>query len=340
MPRPSLPVIPPTPRWTKLRSHGGQQQYWSSTHRFNTVSAGRRSGKTELAKRKLVIRAMRACKPWPGRFFAAAPTRDQAKRVFWSDLKSLSPRSMLGQRPSESELMIEYITGNQIWVIGLDVPERLEGVGFDGGVITEYGNVKPLVWEQNIRPALSDREGWCDLEGTPEGRNHYYEIDSRARAEMKEKGEASEWGSYTWFSSDILPAAEIESAKRSLDLLSYQQEYEGSFISFSGRAYYPFTEETHCAPLKYDPRLPLAFCFDFNVEPGVAAIAQEQRLPGQYERDAAGILQLDKPITGTGVIAEVYIPRNSNTPAVCRKLIQMFNPTDGKFGHHVGPVRC
>lgn len=42
---------------------------------------------------------------------------------------------------------------------------------------------------------------------------------------------------------------------------------------------------------------------------------------------------LDKPIIGTGVIGEVHIPRNSNTPAVCRKLIE-------DWKNHQGPVRC
>ena len=42
---------------------------------------------------------------------------------------------------------------------------------------------------------------------------------------------------------------------------------------------------------------------------------------------------LNAPIVGTGVIGEVHIPRNSNTPAVCRKIA-----TD--FGTHRGPVRC
>lgn len=327
-----IPLQSPTPRWTTLRPHSVQQAYWRSPHRFNTVSAGRRSGKTELAKRKLVTRTMRASNPWQGRFFAAAPTRDQAHRIFWDDLKFLSPKELVAGK-SESDLMIEYITGNQVWVIGLDKPERMEGQPWDGGVVDEIGNTKATAWGANIRPALSDRKGWCDLIGVPEGRNHYYDLDVRAKAEMKAYGDASEWGSYTWFSSDILPPEEIESAKRDLDELTYQQEYEGSFINFEGRAYYPFTEVEHCAPLKYDPKQPIAFCFDFNVEPGVCAIIQEQRLPGQYEKTAQGVALLDRPIIGDGVIGEVHIPRNSNTPAVCRKLI-------ADWGKHPGLVRC
>lgn len=316
-----------------LRYHATQEAYRTSPHRFNTVPAGRRSGKTEIAKRKLVRKTLSTMRKWPARFFAAAPTRDQAKRIFWNDLKAMFNKKLLAQRPSESDLMIETIWGNSIWVVGLDKPERIEGQPWDGGVVDEIANTKEQAWKANIRPALSDRLGWCDLIGVPEGRNHYYDLDQIAIAQMKEKGAASEWGHYAWPSKDILPASEIEAAMRDLDELTFDQEYNASFVNFAGRAYYPFHEHEHCAPLKYDPKSTLIFCFDFNVEPGVCAVIQEQRLPGKYEKDKNGLSDLSKPITGSGVIGEVHIPRNSNTPAVCRKLLK-------DWGEHKGRVEC
>jgi hypothetical protein len=234
-------------RWTKLRPHPVQQAYWRSPHRFNTIPAGRRSGKTELFKRKLVRRAVSAAMPWVPRFFAGAPTRDQAKRIFWDDLKALSDPELIHD-VSDGELCITYINGAQVWVVGMDKPERIEGQPWDGGGLDEFANMKPNAWGANVRPALSDRKGWCDLFGVPEGRNHYYEVDLRAKAQMKELGDASEWGHYSWPSRDILPPEEIEAARRDLDELTFAQEYEASFVNFEGRAYYQFTEETHCAP--------------------------------------------------------------------------------------------
>lgn len=318
-------------RWASLRPHVTQLKWWNSTTRFNTIPAGRRSGKTELAKRKLVKSALKGTSFDNARFFASAPTRDQAKRIFWDDLKALSPPSMLAGRPSESELVISYINGSQIHVLGLDKPERVEGAPWDGGVIDEVANTKPSAWSMNVRPALSDRRGWCDLIGVPEGRNHYYDLNQYAKADK-----SGEWGAFTWPSSDILPPSEIAAAKRDLDELTYAQEYEASFINFSGRAYYKFNYDVHAAaPLRhlYNPKATLDVSFDFNVEPGVAAISQELRLPGQYERDAKGLFDLARPVTGTAVIGEVYIPRNSNTPAVCRKIV-------ADWGGHAGRVVC
>jgi hypothetical protein len=304
-----------------MRYHPVQQAYLASPHRFNTTPAGRRSGKTEIAKRKLVMRATKIGGRTDRRYFAAAPTRDQAKRIWWDDLKRLIPAIALDPMhpPSETDLRIRLVNGSEIWVLGLDKPERIEGSPWDGGVIDEIGNVAASAWKMNVRPALSDRMGWCDLIGVPEGRNHYYELDLTARAMMVELGAASEWGAFHWVSADILPAAEIEAARRDLDELSFRQEYEASFLNFEGQAYYPFDGSKHIGVMPYDRRQPLAFCFDFNVQPGVAAVCQQNILPnGMF---------------GIAVIGEVHIPRNSNTPAVCRRLA-------ADWAGHEGTITC
>jgi hypothetical protein len=324
-----------TKRWTELVHHSEQLRWWTTETRFNTVPAGRRSGKTELLKRKIVKRALRGTKYDDARFFVGAPTREQAKRIYWNDLKRLVPRWALASKPSETELVISLRNGSEIHVVGLDKPERIEGSPWDGGGLDEIGNCKPQAWQLNIRPALSDRHGWCDLIGVPEGRNHYYDLDRAARAD-----DTGEWGAFHWKSADILPPEEIEAAKRDLDELSFQQEYEASFVSFEGRAYYKFDEKTHCAPLQYDPKAPLLLMFDFNIAPGVCAMAQEQRLPNQYYRDSKGVIDLSRPVTGTGIIGEVFIPQNSNTPAVCRAILKNKAGEPSVWSQHKGVVIC
>lgn len=322
----------PSVRYYPLRPYPpAQLAYARSRHRFNVVPAGRRSGKTERAKRKLVRRALSVHElrhAETPRFFAAAPTHAQAKAIYWQDLKALT-RPFWAGRPSESELVIRLVTGAEIVVTGLDKPERIEGSPWDGGVLDEYANMRPSAWSENVRPALSDRHGWCDLIGVPEGRNHYYDLYGRATAEQAEHGAASEWGAFSWVSADVLPAPEIEAARRDLDELTFQQEYEASFVNFEGRAYYSFTD-ANTARLRdrYDPAQPLIVCLDFNVAPGVAAVAQELPLPSG--------------VTGTAVIGEVWIENNSNTPAVCRKLIADWGGHRGRvevFGDATGGAR-
>lgn len=303
-------------RMYPLRPHPVQQRLVSSGARFRVVPAGRRSGKTERAKRWLITQAMDAMTgKWAGdaRFFAAAPTRDQAKAIYWQDLKRMIPPILLADQPRETELTIPLVCGVEICIVGMDKPERIEGRPWNGGILDEFANMKPRAWAENVRPALSDRKGWCWLIGVPEGRNHYYDLWKYATS-----GTDPDWEGFTWKSADILDPDEVASARRDLDPLVYEQEYEASFVNFSGRAYYPFTETKHCARLEYNPRGTIGLCFDFNVDPGVCGIVQEQRLPSGHD--------------GTGVIGEVYIPTNSNTEAVCRRIAQ-------DWGKHQGPVR-
>ncbi len=337
----TAPAVAPalSPRWAPLRPHMVQRAFYESERRFNVVPAGRRSGKTEIAKRRLVKRAVKGSRYDRPRYFYGAPTYGQVKRIAWEDLKRMVPRAaMRGNGPtpwSDGELVIPLWHGGELFLVGMDKPARIEGAPIDGGVLDEYGNMKPQAWGENVRPTLSDRQGWCDLIGVPEGRNHYYDTALRAQAELAERGPESEWGYFHWISADILPPAEIAAAKRDLDELTYLQEYEASFVNFSGRAYYAFTDANKAAvrPL-YDPRAPLIICLDFNVAPGVAAIAQEIRL-----------LTTGGPREGlvcTCVIGEVWIENNSNTPVVCRRVLTDWGRHEGRvevYGDATGGAR-
>lgn len=231
-------------RWYELIPHPEQLRLISEPNRFKVVPAGRRSGKTERAKRFLTKQAMRN----PGRpYFAAAPTYAQAKKIWWNDLKLLSFSSRHRTRPSESELRLTFDNGASISVIGLDKPERIEGLPWAGGVIDEIANVKATAWEENIAPALDtvnpaepDYRAWAWLIGVPEGLNHYYDMCEYAIG----SGDP-EWGYYTWKSADILPPEVIEAAKRRMSPKQFRQEYEASFETAAGRIYEDYSSANH-----------------------------------------------------------------------------------------------
>jgi len=315
----------PTPRWTRLKWHDVQQDYWNSQARFNVVPAGRRSGKTELAKRRAAKRALSWHKTNDGNFIYAAPTRQQAKDIYWEDAKLLIPDDALYTPKKKYRSINESAMSIKLWnqatlrVVGLDKPERAEGKPIDFIVLDEYGNMKKSVWDEHIRPALStiDRLGCADMIGVPEGRNHYYDVAQLAMQMMRDESATWEdsWAYFHWKSSEILSESEISAAKRELDLLTFQQEYDGSFVNFTGRVYYAFNREDHAKTrVYYDPTLDLHLCFDFNVDPGIAVAVQEKN----------GV---------SLVINEVYIPKNSNTLRVCEKLISL-------YGSHTGNVWC
>lgn len=322
---------PPTKRWTRARLSKAQADYLTSRARFNVVAAGRRSFKTEASKRRCAVSAW-SFRGDNGRFFCCAPTHQQAKDIFWEDMKQLIPRKLLAtprkpqQSISESVLTIRLHNNAIIKIAGLDKPQRIEGGFWDGGVITEFDNTKPGLLDEHIRPMML-RGGWIDIEGVPEGRHLLYKLSKKAQAD-----ETGQWAYHHWWTEKVLhlwvgreaAEAEIHSAKTDMDDLVYQQEYRASFINFSGQAYYNFNDSIHARfKLAYNPADPLLFCFDFNKSPGVAVVCQEGPIPQKLNGGRA--------VRGFRAIGEVYIPRHSTTPMVCRKLGQ-------DWRHHQGDV--
>lgn len=239
--------------------------------RFPVVPAGRRSGKTERAKRFVVREAFKNSDEM---YFFAAPTRDQVKKIFWDDAKALAMVAAFPKRPSESDLVIYIPNGTEIHLIGLDRPERFEGIPWTGGVIDEIGNIKEDAWEANILPALNtvtpsrpDYRAWCWLIGVPEGLNHYYDM-----AQYAESGDDPEWALFHWKSAEILPADVIESAKRQMSPKQFRQEFEASFEGASGRIYEDYGKQNYTKET-IKPHEQILFAHDFNYSPMSSCIA-------------------------------------------------------------------
>ncbi|MDY0251150.1 MAG: hypothetical protein RBR45_14040 [Pseudomonas sp.] len=271
-------------RWYRLVDHNTQLALVRDDVRFKVIPAGRRSGKTERFKRYVVKQAMAN----PGMpYFAAAPTRDQAKRIFWNDLKLLSFSSCQERRPSETELIIYLDNGSTISVLGLDKPERIEGVFWAGGGIDEFGDLKEKAWGEHISPALDtfnptmpDYKAWCWLFGVPEGLNHYYD-----RYQYAITAGDPDWKGYTWKSADILPEEIIEAAKRQLSQRQFKQEYEASFENATGRTYEDYSVLNHTDHV-FDPALgDIFWTHDQNYTPLSSAILQRDAKQNLYVVD-------------------------------------------------------
>jgi hypothetical protein len=258
----------------------------------------------------------------------------QAKDIFWNDIKALS-KLFWRASPSESELKV-FLDFNgiksTIQVLSLDEPARIEGRPWNGGVIDEMRRVKLEAWTQHIRPALSDRAGWCWRCGVPEGRNHYFEMAKEAAGGSipstvpgvgaYSTGTNAEEAFYTWYSSDILPTNEVESARRNLDPKTFKQEYEGSFETSDGLVYYAYTPDYYPAgnidtTVCYDPNLPIVIGMDFNVNPMSAIL-------GHVKTAQSGINQGRQEF----LIFKGYFLKNSNTKELCERIISEYKDTN------------
>lgn len=314
-------------RFYPLRYHPVQARLAQSQARFKVIHAGRRSGKTELEGKRLFVQKILKGSRFPDpRYFIGAPTRDQAKRIYWNDLKTMIPQDLILDK-SESELSILLVHNVQLFVMGMDKPERVEGTPWDGCVLDEIGSMKDGVWEENVRPALADRQGWASFVGVPEGMNHYFRLKEKALKrylEALKRGKIPTWEVFHWRSKDILPPEEIEELEQDMDKETARQELDGEYVNFQGNTYYTFSRKNNCAALRhlYNPERPLLLMFDFNVSPGVAAVGQEfDELPTPQRN------------SGTGIIDEVWVKKNSNTRIICYKLLE-------KYRKHAGKVYC
>jgi len=99
-----------------------------------------------------------------------------------------------------------------------------------------------------------------------------YEMYNTAR-----ETEGWEGFQYTTLEGGFIEEDEIAQAKREMDEKTFQQEYEASFITYSGAVYYNWNREKNVVPCNDKFSTADIFCgIDFNVSPCTAVIAIRQ----------------------------------------------------------------
>ena len=192
-----------------------------------------------------------------------APYRSQAKSVAWDYLKHFAAPVL--KSSNEAELTVELVTGAKVRLFGADNADAMRGLGFSGVFMDEYGDFRPSVWGNVIRPTLSDKQGWAVFAGTPKGKNQFWQIYDQA---SRSNGE--------WFclkltasESGLLPATELNAARAQISEDQYLQEYECSFEASILGAYYgtdlrQAEEDGRITDVPYDPHLPVHTAWDLG----------------------------------------------------------------------------
>jgi phage terminase large subunit-like protein len=198
-----------------------QAEVHKDNTRFKVVAAGRRTGKSQWAARELLLSAL---SPGGGETWYIAPTQGQARDIQWRNLMDLCKPVLESYHVNNLE--IRLINGSVIKLKGADRPDTLRGVACKMLVIDEYADIKPQVWEEILRPTLTDFKGKAIFIGTPKGRNHFFNL-----MEYCQKEEDSEWKAwhFTSYDNPMLDKEEIEAAKKTLSSFAFKQEYLASF---------------------------------------------------------------------------------------------------------------
>jgi len=249
-----------------------QRKVIKNNARFRVLITGRRFGKTFLAINEL---AKFASKP-NQRVWYVAPSYRQAKAICWGLLKEKLIYHKWVKTINHSDLTITLKNNSQITLRGSDNESSLRGVGLDFLVIDEFSDVNKTAWYEVLRPTLSDTEGHALFCGSPRGFGNW-------SYELFKQGETNkDWKSfkYTTLEGEQVTQDEIEQAKQDLDIRTFQQEYEATFVNYSGMIYYNFSRDKNILE-KFTKTLPvLHIGLDFNIDPmsAVVCIIESDRI--------------------------------------------------------------
>ena len=241
-----------------------QKNVINNEARFRVLVTGRRFGKTYLAVNELAKFASQPNK----KVWYVAPSYRQAKAICWGVLKEKMIYHKWVKSINHSDLTITLKNNSQITLRGSDNEQSLRGVGLNFLCIDEFADVSKEAWYEVLRPTLSDTKGHALFCGSPRGFGNW-------SYELYKQGESSkDWKSfqYTTLEGEQVSEDEIEQAKQDLDLRTFQQEYEATFVNYSGMIYYNFSRDKNIVE-KYNKNTGILHIgLDFNVDPMSAVV--------------------------------------------------------------------
>jgi len=237
--------------------------------RFRVLITGRRFGKTYLAINELAKFASRSKQ----KVWYVAPTYRQAKQICWNELKERLIEHKWVKTINNSDLTIILKNNSSITLRGADNEQSLRGVGLNFLVMDEFADIHKEAWYEVLRPTLSDTGGHALFCGSPRGFGNW-------SYELFKQGESNkEWQSfkYTTLEGGQVSSEEIEQAKQDLDVRTFQQEYEATFVNYSGMIYYNFNRQKNIIEKYERDSAFLHIGLDFNVDPMTAVVCIIER---------------------------------------------------------------
>lgn len=257
MPEVVIPLLPYRSYQKPLIAYmrkGGKRAVWV---------AHRRSGKDVSCWQYLVEPAIQD----RGTYFYCLPEFTHARRVIWEGMLNdgmrfinLIPESIVKNK-NESQMKIELVNGSIIQLVGSDQYDRLVGTNPKGIVFSEYSITHPMAW-QILRPILAANGGWAIFNGTPRGKNHFWDILEQAKQDPEWF-----WSIDTAKTTGVLSDEVLAKEKGEMDIDIYNQEYFCSFDASTKGAYYSeqimlLREQKRLCKVPYDPKLVVYTAFD------------------------------------------------------------------------------
>lgn len=212
--------------------HSGQRAIKDHPARFRVVACGRQWGKTRLGCPYAFKRALEGKRVW-----WVAPDYPRAQ-IGWRILRGFAKQLPFAE-VKEGERRIEFPgNGGFVEVKSAHGDDRLRGPTLDDVVIDEAAFMDEERWTKELRPTLSVRRGRALFLSSFRGKNWFYGLYERGRADSPEymPGDPPAWKSWRHPSIDnpYIDAAEIEEARLELPEDVFRQEYEADPLVEAG----------------------------------------------------------------------------------------------------------
>jgi len=208
--------------------HDEQRAVHKSDARFRVVAAGRRSGKTILAAVATVRRALEGNENWNGYWVGA---EHHHSLTAFNLIDAALPERLVTRRKESPPRVIELNDGPEI-SFHTAGGGALVSEGLDWTVCDEAAKDFPeRTWTQELRPALSDRNGAAMFISTPDGRGWFH-----GRWQRGQSPDYPEWQSWRWpsYSNPHVDDSEIDTAREDIPDRVFQQEYLAEFLDETG----------------------------------------------------------------------------------------------------------
>lgn len=206
------------PEIEKFAPHAGQMRVIEERRRFNVLMCGRRFGKTILGEFLATECAYEDKQPvgwFAPSYKYLLPVWDQINEQFAPQIKSAN----------KTDRQIKFRGGGVMDFWTMEDTDAGRGRKYRRAVVDEAGIVKRLqeIYQQAIRPTLTDLKGDVWMLGTPKGRNFFHQCF--------QKGQAQEDGWKSWrfgtAQNPFMDAEEVEGARRDMPPAAFEQEYLG-----------------------------------------------------------------------------------------------------------------
>jgi phage terminase large subunit len=240
-----------------------QKTFIKDESRFKQLVAGRRFGKSYLIAIDIMIELLTGENKI---ILYLAPTYPMAKKTMYYYLVKLIPKNDI-MKSNESDLTIYMKNGNIIYLAGSQNYDSHRGYPHLNKVyLDECAYQDYEVWQEIVRPAISNVQGSVWFVGTPNGAvNWFYDLSTNEHIKTFQ---------YTTLDGGRVPNEEIELAKSQMDERTFRQEFLATFETLEGVVYYAYSEANH-SDIKFNPNLTTYLCWDFNVNPMSCIIVQK-----------------------------------------------------------------